>query len=75
MLDNNHFYFHKRTKLYKTLHISEEMDEYEYIYRRRTMEIETKPLKVYLDDRGYLFEALRKDDKLFDGVFGQVKNK
>ena len=36
------------------------------------MEIETKQMKVHLDDRGHLFEALRNDDKLFDGVFGQV---
>lgn len=36
------------------------------------MEIETKTLNIFLDDRGYLFEALRKDDKLFSGIFGQV---
>jgi dTDP-4-dehydrorhamnose 3,5-epimerase len=36
------------------------------------MEIETKYLKIFLDDRGYLFECLRKDDKIFDGEFGQA---
>ena len=33
---------------------------------------QTKKLRVLADDRGYLFEALRKGDKLFDGKFGQV---
>ncbi len=33
--------------------------------------VEIKELKVFLDDRGYLFEGLRKDDKLFDGEYGQ----
>lgn len=31
-----------------------------------------KPLPVFLDDRGSLFEGLRKDDAIFDGAFGQT---
>lgn len=34
--------------------------------------IETKKLTMHKDGRGYLFEALRRDDKLFGGEFGQV---
>jgi len=34
-------------------------------------DIKLKKLVIHKDDRGYLFEGLRKDDKLFDGVFGQ----
>jgi dTDP-4-dehydrorhamnose 3,5-epimerase len=34
--------------------------------------VEFKDLVVHADDRGYLFEGLRKDDKLFGGKFGQV---
>ena len=32
----------------------------------------TKKLKVFKDQRGYLFEALRNDDKIYQGKFGQV---
>ncbi|MCK9596960.1 dTDP-4-dehydrorhamnose 3,5-epimerase family protein [Candidatus Pacearchaeota archaeon] len=35
------------------------------------MEIEIKNLKIFGDDKGYLFEGLRADDKLFNGEFGQ----
>ncbi|MBU2100059.1 dTDP-4-dehydrorhamnose 3,5-epimerase family protein [Candidatus Micrarchaeota archaeon] len=31
-----------------------------------------KKLKVFRDERGILFEALRKDDELFEGRFGQI---
>ena len=34
--------------------------------------VEIKNLTKHEDDRGYLCELLRKDDKLFDGEFGQV---
>lgn len=33
--------------------------------------IEIKKLVVRKDNRGYLFEGLREDDKLFEGKFGQ----
>jgi len=36
------------------------------------MKVERKSLEVHLDDRGYLFEALRADDDLFDGEFAQA---
>lgn len=32
---------------------------------------ETKKLKVFKDKRGYLFETLRKNDRVFGGKFGQ----
>ncbi len=34
--------------------------------------IETKKLNIFANDQGYLFEALRADDKMYDGKFGQV---
>ena len=34
--------------------------------------IEFKEIKVFANDQGYLFETVRKDDKFFDGEFGQV---
>ncbi len=34
-------------------------------------EIEIKPLKIFANDQGYLFETLRIDDKIFDNKFGQ----
>ncbi len=34
--------------------------------------VEVKPLKVFVDDRGHLFEGLRRDDAIFGGVFGQT---
>ncbi len=40
-------------------------DEEEFI-------LETKPLKIWANDQGYLFETLRADDKIYDGKFGQV---
>ncbi len=33
---------------------------------------ETKKIRAFKDARGMLFEVLRKDDKLFEGKFGQV---
>ncbi|MDP1695949.1 MAG: methyltransferase domain-containing protein [archaeon] len=33
---------------------------------------EIKPLKIFANDQGYLFETLRADDKIFEGKFGQV---
>lgn len=33
--------------------------------------IKIKNLEIHKDDRGYLFEGLRKDDSLFDGKYGQ----
>lgn len=33
--------------------------------------IKIKKLIIHEDDRGYLFEGLRKDDSLYDGTFGQ----
>src|SRR3989344_2137841 len=35
-------------------------------------DIRIKPLKLFSDEQGYLFETLRQDDELFDGKFGQV---
>ena len=34
--------------------------------------VQLKELKVFSDDRGYMFEGLRKDDALFDGTYGQT---
>ncbi len=34
--------------------------------------VEFKKLNVFANDQGYLFETLRDDDEIFDGVFGQV---
>ena len=34
--------------------------------------LEVKPLKIFANDQGYLFETLRSDDKLYNGQFGQV---
>ena len=34
--------------------------------------IEFKELKIFANDQGYLFETVRKDDKIFGGEFGQV---
>jgi dTDP-4-dehydrorhamnose 3,5-epimerase len=34
--------------------------------------VEIKVLKIHEDERGYLFEGLRADDKLFGGKFGQT---
>ncbi|MCK5023167.1 MAG: dTDP-4-dehydrorhamnose 3,5-epimerase family protein [Candidatus Aenigmarchaeota archaeon] len=34
--------------------------------------VEIKELKIHSDGRGYLFEGLRKDDKIFSGSFGQT---
>ncbi|OFZ82143.1 MAG: hypothetical protein A2583_07455 [Bdellovibrionales bacterium RIFOXYD1_FULL_53_11] len=34
--------------------------------------VEFKDLKINLDDRGYLYEAIRCDDPLFEGKFGHV---
>jgi dTDP-4-dehydrorhamnose 3,5-epimerase-like enzyme len=34
-------------------------------------EIETKKLKVFANEQGYLFETLRIDDEIFKGKFGQ----
>ena len=31
-----------------------------------------KQLKIFKDDRGYMFETLRADDKMFEGKFGQA---
>jgi dTDP-4-dehydrorhamnose 3,5-epimerase len=31
-----------------------------------------KQLKIFSDERGYLFETLRNDDAFFDGTFGQA---
>ncbi len=36
------------------------------------MKEQIKDLKVFLDDRGSLFEALRVDDKIFDTEFAQL---
>jgi len=33
--------------------------------------IETKPLKIFANDQGYLFETLRADDEIYSGQFGQ----
>ncbi|MBU1632507.1 MAG: dTDP-4-dehydrorhamnose 3,5-epimerase family protein [Nanoarchaeota archaeon] len=33
--------------------------------------IKIKKLIIHKDDRGYLFEGLRQDDHLFDGIYGQ----
>ena len=34
-------------------------------------EIEIKPLKIFANDQGYLFETLRADDPIYQGQFGQ----
>ncbi len=34
--------------------------------------VESKKLKIFASDQGYLFETVRADDKFFDGEFGQV---
>jgi len=34
--------------------------------------MEKKRLSIFRDERGSLFEMLRRDDKLFGGMFGQV---
>ena len=34
--------------------------------------IEIKELKIFANDQGYLFETVKRDDKIFDGEFGQV---
>ena len=34
--------------------------------------LEFKQIKIFANDQGYLFETVRKDDKIFDGQFGQV---
>lgn len=34
--------------------------------------VQFKKLKIHLDERGYLFEGLRKDDAIFGGKFGQT---
>ncbi|MEK6826507.1 MAG: dTDP-4-dehydrorhamnose 3,5-epimerase family protein [Nanoarchaeota archaeon] len=34
--------------------------------------IEFKQIKIFANDQGYLFETVRKDDKIFTGEFGQV---
>lgn len=36
------------------------------------MEVETKSLETHLDDRGYLYEALRVDDAIFEGELRQI---
>ncbi len=34
--------------------------------------VELKPLKIFANDQGYLFETLRKDDSIYGNEFGQV---
>ena len=34
--------------------------------------VEVKPLKVFANDQGYLFETIRSDDKFYGGEFGQI---
>ena len=34
--------------------------------------VEIKPLKIFANDQGYLFETLRNDDPLYNKEFGQV---
>jgi len=34
--------------------------------------IKVKKLKIHADQRGYLFEGLRKDDAIFGGKYGQT---
>ncbi|MFA5020177.1 MAG: methyltransferase domain-containing protein [Candidatus Pacearchaeota archaeon] len=34
-------------------------------------DVKIKPLKIWANDQGYLFETIRADDEIFDGKFGQ----
>ena len=34
--------------------------------------VEIKKLNIFANDQGYLFEAIRNDDQIYDGKFGQV---
>lgn len=36
------------------------------------LNIETKQLKIFANDQGYLFDTITANDKIFDGKFGQV---
>jgi len=35
------------------------------------LQLPSKKMKIFNDDRGYLIEGLRADDEFFDGEFGQ----
>ncbi len=37
----------------------------------KIQEIKIKPLKIFANDQGYLFETIRADDEIFDNKFGQ----
>ncbi len=39
--------------------------------KEKSEEVETKNLKIFANDQGYLFEVLKNNDPLFEGEYGQ----
>ncbi|MAH49333.1 hypothetical protein CMI37_26135 [Candidatus Pacearchaeota archaeon] len=46
-------------------------EDIEKIQSEKINEIQIKPLKIFANDQGYLFETLRADDEIYNGQFGQ----